>query len=80
MLLKLVEDLGKIDSELSIKINIFNGIYSIDVITDDVGSLYSFSSTSIEEVYDKIRNFKECLLDIEKFDKLFNEVKEEALV
>lgn len=74
MLVQFAKELGKIDSSLSIKINVVDNIYTAEVVSEEIGTLYSFSSTSLCEVYKKISDYKECLVDVDKFNSLLDEI------
>lgn len=77
MLLDLARKLNSIDSDLSITISASNnGMVSFGVRSSSIGDLYSYSSTSTPECYEKILNFIDCLEDNDKFDELINEILE----
>lgn len=74
MIVQYAKDLGKLDSSLSIKINVVDNVFTMEVVSEEIGTLYSFSSTSLSEVYKKILNYKDCLEDVDKFNSLLDEI------
>ena len=77
MILDLARKLNSIDSDLSITISASNeGVYTFGVYSSFIGDLYTYSSTSASECYEKILNFIDCLEDSDKFDELVNEILE----
>lgn len=77
MLLDLARKFNSIDSDLSITISASDeGIYTFGVRSSSMGDLYTYSSTSASECYEKLLRFSECLEDSDKFDKLIAEIME----
>lgn len=77
MILDLARKLNSIDSDLSLTISASNsGTVTFGVRSDYIGDLYTYSSTSTSECYEKILNFIDCLEDSDKFDELVNEILE----
>lgn len=79
MIFELTKLLEKIDNSLSIKVSTEGSITCIEVESDIIGSLYSFSSTNRLEVFDKVRNYIGCLEDCDRFEQLIKEVSTEFL-
>lgn len=76
MIEELLRELRDVDEDLSIAINLSkDGVYTFSIDNMSIGNyLYSYSSTSILDCLDKIRNFITALTDNEKFEKLFEDI------
>ena len=79
MIFELTKKLEEIDGSLSLKVSTEGSITCIEVVSDCIGTMYSFSSTDRLEVYNKILNYIECLKDYDKFESLLKEVMDEPL-
>lgn len=80
MIVTLAECLGSLDSSLSVVVNKSGNIYTIGVRSDELGDMYSFSSPSVYECFDRTRKYLECLTNIEKFDELIKEIENDELL
>lgn len=76
MIEELLRELRDVDEDLSIAINLSkDGVYTFSIDNMEIGNyMYSYSSTSILDCLDKIRNFITALTDNEKFEKLFEDI------
>ena len=68
---------NKVDESLSIIINVDEDMYTLGVYADGLGTMYSYSSTSLEECYSRVSKFIDCLTNNDKMEKFLNEVLEE---
>lgn len=68
---------NRIDEDLSIIINVSEDMYTLGVYADGLGTMYSYSSTSLEECYSRVNKFIDCLTSNDKMEKFLNEVLEE---
>lgn len=65
---------NKVDEALSIFINVTEDMYTLGIYADDIGPLYSYSSTNLEECYSRVSKFIDCLTNGEKMEKFMDEV------
>lgn len=65
---------NKVDEGLSILINVNEDMYTMGVYAEELGSLYSYSSTSLEECYSRVSKFIDCLTNHEKMRDFVGEV------
>lgn len=65
---------NKVDEALSIFINVGEDMYTLGVYADEIGPLYSYSSTNLEECYSRVSKFVDCLTNREKMDNFVEEV------
>lgn len=65
---------NKVDEDLSIVINVGEDMYTLGVYAEGLGTLYSYSSTSLEECYSRVSKFIDCLTNNEKMEKFIKEV------
>lgn len=79
MFVDLCKRANAIDDCLSIIMNVDEGIYSLGVYAEGIGTIYSYSSTDLPETFEKVNRFIDCLTDKDKFKNLFNEVQEMSL-
>lgn len=80
MIITLAECFGSLDSSLSVVVNKSGNIYTIGVRSNELGDIYSFSSPSVYECFDRTRKYLECLSNIEKFDELVKEIENDELL
>lgn len=80
MIVTLAECLGSVDSSLSVFVNKSGSIYTIGVTSDEIGDMYSFSSPSVYECFDRTKKYIECLTNIEKFDEFVKEIENDELL
>lgn len=74
MLTDLAFRANKVDEDLSIVINVGEDMYTLGVYAECLGTLYSYSSTSLEECYSRVSKFIDCLTSNEKMEKFIKEV------
>lgn len=79
MIIDLAKRCSNIDEDLSIIINVIDGMYSLGVYANEIGTMYSYSSTDLSDAYNRVNKFIDALSSNEKFDKLVEEVLEKAL-
>lgn len=81
MLLEFAERLGKVDSSLSLRLRYGKGILTIEVYNEGLGDIYTYSSTSILDVYNRVDKFISCLEDKDSTSlfKLLDEILNEPL-
>lgn len=79
MIFELTKKLEEVDGSLSLKVSTEGNITCIEVVSDIIGTMYSFSSTDRLEVYTKILRYIDCLKDYDKFESLLREVTDEPL-
>lgn len=81
MLLEFAERLGKVDSSLSLRLRYGKGILTIEVYNEVLGDIYTYSSTSILDVYNRVNKFISCLEDKDSTSlfKLLDEILNEPL-
>lgn len=81
MLLEFAERLGKIDSSLSLRLRYGKGILTVEVYNEGLGDIYTYSSTSILDVYNRVDKFISCLEDKDSTSlfKLLDEILNEPL-
>ena len=81
MLLEFVERLGKIDSNLSLRLRYGKGIVTVEVYNEGLGDIYTYSSTSKLDVYNRVDKFISCLEDKDSTSlfKLLDEILNEPL-
>ena len=79
MIVDLAKRCSKIDEDLSIIINVVDGMYSLGVYAFDIGTIYSYSSTDLTESYNRVNKFIDALSSNDKFDELVEEVLEKSL-
>ena len=79
MIIDLAKRVSDIDEDMSIVINVNDGMYSLGVYANELGIMYSYSSTDLTESYNRINKFVDALTSNEKMDKLMDEVLEESL-
>ena len=65
---------NNVDEDLSILINVSSDIYTMGVYSSVLGTMYSYSSTSLEECYSRVSEYIDCLKDNDKMDKFVEEV------
>lgn len=65
---------NKVDEALSIIINVSEDMYTLGVYADELGTMYSYSSTNLEECYSRVSKFIDCLTNNEKMEKFVDEV------
>jgi len=75
MLLQLAECVSSLDSGLSLSINKTDSLYTFKVVSEDIGDMYSFSSTNSYECFDKIVKYIEAMSDADKFVSLIKEIE-----
>ena len=81
MLLEFVQRLGKIDSSLSLRLRYGKGILTAEVYNEGLGDIYTYSSTSTLDVYNRVDKFISCLEDKDSTSlfKLLDEILNEPL-
>ena len=79
MIIDLAKRCSKIDEDLSIIINVVDGMYSLGVYAFGIGTIYSYSSTDLTESYNRVNKFIDALSSNDKFDELMEEVLEKSL-
>ena len=81
MLLEFAERLGKIDSSLSLRLRYGKGIVTVEVYNEGLGDIYTYSSTSTLDVYNRVDKFISCLEDKDSTSlfKLLDEILNEPL-
>ena len=81
MLLEFAQRLGKIDSSLSLRLRYGKGILTVEVYNEGWGDIYTYSSTSILDVYNRVDKFISCLEDKDSTSlfKLLDEILNEPL-
>ena len=81
MLLEFAQRLGKIDSSLSLRLRYGKGILTVEVYNEGLGDIYTYSSTSILDVYNRVDKFISCLenKDYTSLFKLLDEILNEPL-
>lgn len=65
---------SRVDEGLSIVINATEEMYTLGVYADELGTLYSYSSTNLEECYSRVSKFIDCLTNNDKMEKFIKEV------
>ncbi len=81
MLLEFAQRLGKIDSSLSLRLRYGKGILTVEVYNERLGDIYTYSSTSVVDVYKRVDKFISCLEDKDSTSlfKLLDEILNEPL-
>ena len=81
MFLEFAQRLGKIDSSLSLRLRYGKGILTVAVYNEGLGDIYTYSSTSILDVYNRVDKFISCLEDKDSTSlfKLLDEILNEPL-
>ena len=81
MLLEFAQRLGKIDSSLSLRLRYGKGILTVEFYNEGLGDIYTYSSTSILDVYNRVDKFISCLEDKDSTSlfKLLDEILNEPL-
>lgn len=81
MFLEFAQRLGKIDSSLSLRLRYSKGILTVEVYNEGLGDIYTYSSTSILDVYNRVGKFISCLEDKDSTSlfKLLDEILNEPL-
>ena len=81
MFLEFAQRLGKIDSSLSLRLRYGKGILTVEVYNEGLGDIYTYSSTSILDVYNRVGKFISCLEDKDSTSlfKLLYEILNEPL-
>lgn len=81
MLLEFAQRLGKIDNSLSLRLRYGKGILTVEVYNEELGDIYTYSSTSILDVYNRVDKFISCLEDKDSTSlfKLLDEILNEPL-
>lgn len=79
MIFELTKKLEELDGSLSLKVSTEGNITCVEVVSDIIGTMYSFSSTDRLEVYAKVLRYIDCLKDYDKFESLIKEVTNEPL-
>lgn len=81
MFTELLRKLRDVDEDLSLAINLSkDNVYTISVDGMEMsGYLYSYSSTDLLEVINRVDNFIEALTDNEKFEKLLKDILEQPI-
>ena len=65
---------NKVDEDLSIIINVGENMYTLGVYAEPLGTMYSYSSTNLEECYSRVSKFIDCLTNSEKMKEFVGEV------
>lgn len=65
---------NKVDESLSVFINVSEDMYTLGLYADSTGTIYSYTSTNLEECYSRVSKFIDCLTNNEKMDKFVEEV------
>ena len=81
MFLEFAQRLGKIDRSLSLRLRYGEGILTVEVYNEGLGDIYTYSSTSILDVYNRVDKFISCLEDKDSTSlfKLLDEILNEPL-
>ena len=81
MFLEFAQRLGKIDRSLSLRLRYSKGILTIEVYNEGLGDIYTYSSTSVLDVYNRVDKFISCLEDKDSTSlfKLLDEILNEPL-
>ena len=81
LFLEFAQRLGKIDSSLSLRLRYSKGILTVEVYNEGLGDIYTYSSTSILDVYNRVGKFISCLEDKDSTSlfKLLDEILNEPL-
>ena len=81
LLLEFAQRLGKIDRSLSLRLRYGKGILTVEVYNEGLGDIYTYSSTSILDVYNRVDKFISCLEDKDSTSlfKLLDEILNEPL-
>ena len=81
MLLEFAQRLGKIDRSLSLRLRYGKSILTVEVYNEGLGDIYTYSSTSILDVYNRVDKFISCLEDKDSTSlfKLLDEILNEPL-
>lgn len=81
LLLEFAQRLGKIDSSLSLRLRYGKGILTVEVYNEGLGDIYTYSSASILDVYNRVDKFISCLEDKDSTSlfKLLDEILNEPL-
>ena len=81
LFLEFAQRLGKIDSSLSLRLRYGKGILTVEVYNEGLGDIYTYSSTSILDVYNRVGKFISCLEDKDSTSlfKLLYEILNEPL-
>ena len=74
MIIELSKRANVVDESLSVFINVSDEIYTLGIYADEIGPMYSYSSTNLEECYSRVSKFIECLTNPKKMDKFMDEV------
>ena len=61
MLLEFAQRLGKIDSSLSLRLLYFKFILTVEIYNEGLVDVYTYSSTIILDVYNRVDKFISCL-------------------
>lgn len=79
MIIDLAKRISDVDESLSVILNVTDGIYTLGVYAEEIGIMYSYSSTNLNESYNRINKFTEALRSNEKMDELVEEMLEKSL-
>ena len=81
MFLEFAQRLGKIDSSLSLRLRYGKGILTVEVYNEGLGDIYTYSSTSVVDAYNRVDKFISCLEDKDSTSlfKLLDEILNEPL-
>ena len=81
MFLEFAQRLGKIDRSLSLRLRYGKSILTVEVYNEGLGDIYTYSSTSILDVYNRVDKFISCLEDKDSTSlfKLLDEILNEPL-
>lgn len=74
MIIELSKRLGEVSEDLSLVVKSMDNIFTMGIYAENIGVIYSFSSTDKSETYSKISYFIDCLNDEDKMEELINEV------
>ena len=77
MLLELARKINKqSNGEFSLMVDVDGNVYTLGVYSD-IGIIYSMSSTSVEECYERVNKFIDSFDDDDKFESFIKEVVNE---
>lgn len=74
MIIELSKRLGEVSDELSLVVKYNDNIFTMGIYAQDIGVIYSFSSTDKAETYSKINHFIDCINDEDKMEELIKEI------
>ena len=81
MIDKFVERLSKLDN-FKVEVSYKDSIYNFTIVNEDIGELYSYSSTNLLDLYNRVDKFITALEEPDsiKFFSLLSEIANEELV